>query len=357
MMNIKKAIFLFGLSVLPFASGLIAQIDSVKYLLEYNTSTGNFDISVFIVGGKATTVSRRTLSKTQISIIIPTGASLEIAERFMPLENNQTYTGTIPNAWKKSAHVVNPVVFPDYDIHSIAPAFSTPSQFNNVESGDTIKLFSVDIKLRSGCLSDVKLFEREMNMYCGPGLGGGDFSQGMSIGSIKELYAGNLNPSHSKVNFQNLQMDVNQEFTLESSVSGFGQWAFGSDSTGMRLTNLTPGTAVITAFEEAQGKYTIICKNDSITDVNCIVLPTKTSVINENSGIDLKIFPNPFTDFINIPNVKIWDQIQIHNLHGQLIWQSKGLINEINTATWQAGVYQISFVQGGNRVIKKLIKI
>ena len=357
MMNLKKAAFLFCLVVLPSANSLKAQIESVKFLLEYNTMTGNFDVSVFIVGGKATSIARRTLANTQVSIMVPTGASVEIAERFMPLQNNQTYTGTIPNPWKKSFHVVSPIFFPDYDIHSIIPTLSPPSHFNYIESGDTIKLFSLDIKLLSGCLSDVKLFERDMDMYCGPGWGGGDFTQGMSIGSISQLYVGNLTPSNTNVNFQNFQMDVNQELTLESSISGLGLWVFASDSTGMRLMNLSPGIAEIKAFEEAQGKYTFICKNDSITDVSCIVLPVKTSVFEEDRRNDLKIFPNPFTDVIYTSNGKNWDSMEIHNLHGHLIWKSNGLNNEMNTSSWQPGVYQVSFVQNGYRLVKKIIKI
>lgn len=77
----------------------------------------------------------------------------------------------------------------------------------------------------------------------------------------------------------------------------------------------------------------------------------------DTNTFEINIYPNPSSDVIYFQSGQSWDRVQIHNLQGQLIWQSNGLIKEINTTTWQTGVYQVSFVQGGHRVVKKLIKI
>ena len=84
---------------------------------------------------------------------------------------------------------------------------------------------------------------------------------------------------------------------------------------------------------------------------------TRKTENQADSFFEINLYPNPTNDVVYIQSGQDWDQVQIHNPMGQLIWKSNGLVHQTNTSTWQPGIYMVSFMQGGNRVIKKLIKI
>ncbi|MBK8079877.1 MAG: hypothetical protein IPK25_06090 [Saprospiraceae bacterium] len=64
--------FLVGYKIL-FCTSSFAQIDSVKYLLEYNSVEDEFDMKIYIAGGSANSIAQRTQANAQISVIVPSG--------------------------------------------------------------------------------------------------------------------------------------------------------------------------------------------------------------------------------------------------------------------------------------------
>ncbi|MBK6365310.1 MAG: hypothetical protein IPF52_18275 [Saprospiraceae bacterium] len=232
--------FLVGYKIL-FCTSSFAQVDSVKYLLEYNSVEDEFDMKMYVAGGSANTIAQRTQANAQISVIVPSGATLEISKRYMPLQNNHYFTGTIPNPWSKGNRVINPEILKNFDVYSIVPQLSPSYQYNAIHTGDTVTLFSMKITLKSGCFNDVKLYDNKEFANCGSGLNGGDFSQGFTMGGIKQLYAGNLKSAQIGLILQSFTLEVGQELVLTSSGNGASNWETWSDDEGIELLEIAPG--------------------------------------------------------------------------------------------------------------------
>ena len=144
-------------SMVAFFCGLFltqhvqAQVTSVNYQLKYDADSCRYDAYIIINAGSASTVARRTQTNAQYTIVVPTGTSISIARNYMPLQGNQTYTGTVPNPWLITTSAIAPGAAPEYDFHSITPSLSISSQYNNLNSGDTVKIFSLNIGRINAC--------------------------------------------------------------------------------------------------------------------------------------------------------------------------------------------------------------
>ncbi len=167
-------------------------IQSVDYLLKYDSTTCWYDFHIIILDGYAEGAGQRTQSSSQITIIIPTGSTIEMEERYLPLQNNQNYTGTIPTEWSLSSVISDPDASPNNDFISITPPLSPSSQYNNIYTNDTLKLFSVSVADALNCGEGIRLYENGVDPSSSdPGMGGADFSNGFTIGGFTQLYNGN----------------------------------------------------------------------------------------------------------------------------------------------------------------------
>lgn len=181
------------LACILFSISLHGQsVQNVGYLLRYDTATCWYDFHIVIEEGYAEGIGQRTQFNAQISLVIPTGTTLSFAQKYMPLQNNQSYTGTIPLEWNFGPTVINPAAAQGSDFVSITPSLAPTSQYNNIYSGDTIKLFSLLHSGDIGCGQGVRLFENDVDPGSGdPGMGGADFSNGFTIGGAQQLYSSN----------------------------------------------------------------------------------------------------------------------------------------------------------------------
>jgi len=185
-------IFFFILGTL---SSISAQVTSVKYLLEYNDATAVYDFKLAIQSGTAITFPQRVQFNSQISVVIPTGSTIALSEFFNPLEDNQNYTGTIPSVWEMGDGVVAPPAQPESDFYNIFPILSPISSYNNLSSGDSITLFSLDINVNP-CENSVRLFENGVDPSSTEMPDQGDYSNGFTLGSINQIYDGNLESTY-----------------------------------------------------------------------------------------------------------------------------------------------------------------
>lgn len=74
---------------------------------------------------------------------------------------------------------------------------------------------------------------------------------------------------------------------------------------------------------------------------------------------DIKVFPNPFRDYITIANASSVDRVVITNIIGQTVMNLRfdGVEGQINTSNLQRGIYLITFYsKNGDRVVRKMIK-
>ena len=168
-----------------------AQVASVKYLLEYNESTALYDVKIYIEEGSATTIPQRIQFNAQISVIVPTGSTISISDFFNPIENNQDYTGTVPMEWILGNSVISPPGQPESDFHGFYPSLITTSSYNNLFPGDTVTLFNLDINVEP-CENSVRFFENGVDPGPTQFPNNENFTNGITIGSIAQLYTGNL---------------------------------------------------------------------------------------------------------------------------------------------------------------------
>jgi len=170
-----------------------AQLETVDYQIRFNPTNCRWDCYLIIIAGQAETQGQRAQSSGQYSIVVPTGSAVNVAQNFMPLRGNQSYTGTQPLIWQLSTMVEAPAVEPQSDFYAITPTLSPSSFYNNLYPGDTIRLFSLNINPPvHSCGSGIRIFRNGIDPGSdADGMGGGDFSNGMTIGSINQLYRGN----------------------------------------------------------------------------------------------------------------------------------------------------------------------
>ncbi len=192
---------LVAFSFFLFIHSISAQVTGVKYLLIYDTTTCLYNVNLVIASGSATTPSQRRIFSNQFTIVIPASDSLQTDTSlfYMPLIANQTYTGTKPCTWTITNSVFQPIAQPESNFYSLVGAFSPASFFNNLATGDTVKLFSVKVfnKLTGeaphDCGTGVRFFINGVDPdSSAPGMNLGDFSNGYTMGGTAQLYESNL---------------------------------------------------------------------------------------------------------------------------------------------------------------------
>lgn len=143
-----KTTFHFSIFIAFLLSpGIVSgQVTGVKYFIKHNTKTNLYDCHLIITEGSATSTIHRTQFNAQYSIVAPSGSIMQIAERYFPLQDHQTYTGTKPCEWKIASVIRTPEVTPDKDYFGIVPTLGPSAQYDNIKAGDTIKIFSISVE-------------------------------------------------------------------------------------------------------------------------------------------------------------------------------------------------------------------
>ncbi len=207
MENYNKMLRLFKLNTILiglfafitlFSYDLDAQVTQVDYQAKYNDVDCQWDFYIIIQEGSATSVPHRAQFNSQYSIVVPTGTVITGAPiNYMPLQNNQSYTGTEPLKWTLGTPVVNPAASPGNDFYGVTPTLSPASFYNNLAAGDTIRIFALDIGPITSCGDSIRIFNNLTDPPSNaPGMGGGDFSNGFTIGGSSQTY----NTNAPKVN-------------------------------------------------------------------------------------------------------------------------------------------------------------
>jgi len=174
----------------------IGQVESVDYLMKYNCETNQYDVSLIIMEGSATTVPQRAQFNAQISIVVPAGEGIVITGKYMPLQSNQNYNGTAPLDWGLGNPIYSPAAQPENDFYSIIPKLSPASFYNDLHEGEQIMLFSFIAGTTGQYDEDVRFFDNGIDPdHSDPGMNGGDFSNGIAIGGASQLYHGHAEES------------------------------------------------------------------------------------------------------------------------------------------------------------------
>jgi len=202
---------LFLLLFFIVSVNLLGQVTSVDYLMKYNCETNQYDVNIVILEGSATTIPQRAQFNSQITIVVPSGETLELTETYMPIQNNQAYTGTVPLKWTLGTPLISPSAQPESDFYSITPTLSPAAFYNDLEVGDIVKLFGFTAGITGQYDENIRFFKNGVDPDKGePGMGGSDFKNGFTIGGSTQTYHGNIEES--------CVTDIEEHFQLRVSV-------------------------------------------------------------------------------------------------------------------------------------------
>lgn len=182
---------IFFLIALTFS--LNGQVTGVKYLLKARTQTEQIEAYLVIVEGKATDAIQRIQFNAQFSIVVPTGLVPDIHKTYMPLNNNMDYTGTVPCKWTMMSRILSPEVTPKQDYYSFVPDLNPSSFYNNLVTGDTIHLFTLNFSGSGVCLHNIRLFDNEKDPNADiKSMKGANFINTFTLGGTEHIFKGNL---------------------------------------------------------------------------------------------------------------------------------------------------------------------
>lgn len=307
-------LLIFG-TLLFLSGGLTAQVTSVDYQLKYDTAACQYDAYVIINAGSATTVPQRIQFNAQYSIVVPTGTTLSVTQSYMPLQNNASYTGTVPLTWAAGTPVTAPAAQPESDFYSITPDLGITSHYNDLNAGDTVKIFSISVDTVFDCSQGIRIYENGVDPDSdAPGMGMADFSNGFTLGSIDQIYSANSTqlfpPEPTILSITNACSDgVEIDLTAETSTcqtpltySWSGPDGYSGTSEDVNITPSLPAnngiyTVVITDAFGCQDSISIDATSKPDAGVDSTVCAGSTTTIygtSPTTGTWSQAAGNPF---------------------------------------------------------------
>jgi len=185
MQLIRTLVLSIFLTLFSTSSFSQAQVFGVKYYMEYNMSTCLYDCHIIVTEGSATHPVFRTQFNANYTIVVPTGAIPDIVENYLPIQGNHAYGGTVPSPWDFGS-ISYDVQGLGLDYYPVNPSLSPAAQYNDINEGDTLKLFSISVSGNINCGSDVRFFKNGID----PNPSGQNFNSGFTIGGPSEDFQG-----------------------------------------------------------------------------------------------------------------------------------------------------------------------
>lgn len=150
-------------------------------------------------------------------------------------------------------------------------------------------------------------------------------------------------------------LDANRLVSVNSTEVIAGQnIVVQSKSNSTSKTNLTSDEMGKATYKvEQTGNFLISSGIDAANLVAGLVTGNKPEL--ENS-LSCKVFPNPFTENIQIRSAKEIERISIFNSEGQLVLSKKGNVSEINLKDLYSGMYLIQVVADKQVFNQKIVK-
>ena len=284
--TLQRVVNTLLLTVLLVGISKAQNVQSLDYWLKYDPTTCWYDFHIIILEGYAEGPGQRTQFSSQISVVIPTGSTISMAELYLPLQSNQNYTGTVPTNWNFGPSISDPGSSPGNDFISITPSLVPASQYNNIYAGDTLKLFSLSIDSPLDCGQGIRLYQNGVDPTSSDeDMNGADFSNGFTIGSFNQLYNGNApeeGPSPPEI--ISLTDNSGADIDIDLEVSGEAcdgtieyQWS-GPDG----YTGTTEDVFISPATSANFGEYEVIFKNATgCADTTSIVVEEGSMPVNE----------------------------------------------------------------------------
>ncbi|MDF1698556.1 MAG: hypothetical protein P1U56_22075, partial [Saprospiraceae bacterium] len=195
-------------------SKIESQVTDVDFLIQYNTETCLYEACIVIGGGSATTYPQRIQFNAQYTIVVPTGTVLTIDTLFWPKEDNQFYMGVNPCIWEFGPKEISPPTQPQHDFHTVFPNLSPPSAYDNLMTGDTVRLFGLSTNAPLDCETEIRPFINGVDPPSIDMPSGGDFSNGFTFGGGAQVYRENLETIHPPLPTVDYTIDCNGDVTI-----------------------------------------------------------------------------------------------------------------------------------------------
>ncbi|MGB4838532.1 MAG: T9SS type A sorting domain-containing protein [Saprospiraceae bacterium] len=373
-----------------------AQISKINYQIKFNEQANLFDCYFVVKDGQAVDLKDRAQFNAQYTIIVPTGTTLEIEKNYNPIQSNQRYTGNKPTQWVVSNVVRKPESNPGYDYFSIAPSLAPAAFYNDLKSGEEVKLFSIKVYPITECGANIKIFQNGRDLNSGArGMFGGDFSNGFTMGGIEQKYGGNEERITPKANIiQDVKASQTKGIRLESqlvsdspyapfSTQWFGPASFYSEAANVSIANPS---------KDQYGTYKLVVTDargcQDVKDVSIINIaqdikasvPVQAVDINENTKNstqailklnsevvgNIGLYPNPATTNLIVSitgNKGSKVQADILDINGRVTnsnvinqtMSNKDEIVELSVNHLLSGIYTLSVKMDGKDLSKKFM--
>jgi hypothetical protein len=377
-MRLRSLFMALGIASSPMM--VDAQVSKVNYKVQFNEKTNLFDCYLLVKEGSAKSTRDRAQFNAQFTLVVPNGSEVKMAESFMPLQNNQKYNSTSPSHWIVTNHNISPEADPFRDFVSIVPSLSPTSFYNDLEAGTEVKLFSVSITPVIDCGSTVRMYEKGLDPESADrGMGGGDFANGFTLGSVSQIYDGNTPMDAQELSLvKNVKANVLKgKLSLEADLELDGKYgpysyvwngpndfkAYSEDVIIYNPTFINEGSYVL-EVSDSRG-----CKQVKNLEarVNGVTIGTgndgNESIIKEAT---IGVYPNPATNFFNLDiQAKDGSAVSMELLDskgGVILSKSYGVklknnhINEtFNLAAIPAGMYSVAVTIDGQITSKQVI--
>ncbi len=185
----------FMLVLLTGSLPVVSQVTGIKYQLKYNADSCWYDAFLIVVSGNGTTVLQRQQANAHFTVVVPTGTLIDVNRNYKPLIGNEVYNGTTPVTWYIYSVVGAPTAAPESDFYSFAPDLEFDAHYNDLNAGDTIKLFSLAVDTIFDCGSGIRLFENGTDPGpSAPGMGFINFQHIFNLAEGSGLYTANAPP-------------------------------------------------------------------------------------------------------------------------------------------------------------------
>ncbi|MFM1930968.1 MAG: hypothetical protein RL226_271, partial [Bacteroidota bacterium] len=124
---------------------------------------------------------------------------------------------------------------------------------------------------------------------------------------------------------------------------------------GDPVTVTINGTAV--QINDANVTVADLTADNGVVHVIDMVLLPPTSVV-ENPAVDVQVYPNPTTDMVTITgDIAAGSLIRMFGMNGQLMMETSYTGNiQVNVTAFPAGAYQLVVYNGGNVIVKSIVK-
>lgn len=117
------------------------------------------------------------------------------------------------------------------------------------------------------------------------------------------------------------------------------------------------GRPVGLAFAHANPQIIFV----SLDNINPCILKFSYDMVGSTKNLaeltNVSIYPNPFTNQLNIKTQEKISSIKITSITGQVLFEHKGDITQINTENWLPGVYNLHIEINTLKTTKKIIKL